>query len=88
MTFGGFAGARLYIHLMQMIGWLMIALFVWTMAGVQTRSRCRGLAERQRHPQPHPPDHRCQPAARPARHRHRWRWALLGLTLSIQTSGR
>jgi uncharacterized membrane protein len=28
-TFGGFAGAGMYIHLMQMIGWLMIALFVW-----------------------------------------------------------
>src|SRR5258707_13495895 len=26
-TFGGFAGAGLYIHLMQMIGWLMIGLF-------------------------------------------------------------
>jgi hypothetical protein len=26
-TFGGFAGASLYIHLMQMIGGLMIALF-------------------------------------------------------------
>ena len=33
MTFGGFAGARLYIHLMQMIGWLMIALFVWLFHG-------------------------------------------------------
>jgi uncharacterized membrane protein len=32
-TFGGFAGARLYIHLMQMIGWLMIALFVWLFHG-------------------------------------------------------
>jgi uncharacterized membrane protein len=28
-TFGGFAGAGLHIHLMQLIGWLMIALFVW-----------------------------------------------------------
>jgi uncharacterized membrane protein len=26
MRFGGFAGAGLHIHLMQMIGWLMIAL--------------------------------------------------------------
>ena len=25
MRFGGFAGAGLHIHLMQMIGWLMIA---------------------------------------------------------------
>src|SRR5438046_6065969 len=32
-TFGGFAGALLYIHLMQMIGWLMIALFVWLFHG-------------------------------------------------------
>ena len=33
MLFTGFAGARLYIHLMQMIGWLMIALFVWLFHG-------------------------------------------------------
>jgi uncharacterized membrane protein len=32
-TFGGFAGAGLYIHLMQLIGWLMIALFVWLFHG-------------------------------------------------------
>jgi uncharacterized membrane protein len=32
-TFGGFAGAGLYTHLMQMIGWLMIALFVWLFHG-------------------------------------------------------
>jgi hypothetical protein len=32
-TFGGFAGAGLYIHLMQMIDWLMIALFVWLFHG-------------------------------------------------------
>ena len=32
-TFGGFAAAGLYIHLMQMIGWLMIALFVWLFHG-------------------------------------------------------
>src|SRR6059058_3675760 len=32
-TFGGFAGALLYIHLKQMIGWLMIALFVWLFHG-------------------------------------------------------
>src|SRR5262249_44400388 len=52
-----------------------------TVVGIQTRSRCRGLAERQRHPQPHPPNYSCQPAARPARRRHRWQWAQLGLTL-------
>jgi uncharacterized membrane protein len=33
MAFGGFAGAGLYIHLMQLIGWLMIALFVWLFHG-------------------------------------------------------
>ena len=33
MTFGGFTGAGLYIHLMQMIGWLMIALFIWLFHG-------------------------------------------------------
>ena len=32
-TFGGFAAASPYIHLMQMIGWLMIALFVWLFHG-------------------------------------------------------
>jgi uncharacterized membrane protein len=32
-TFVGFAGAGLYIHLMQMIGWLMIALFIWLFHG-------------------------------------------------------
>src|SRR5262249_57386235 len=29
VTFGGFAGARLHIHLMQGIGWVMIVLFLW-----------------------------------------------------------
>src|SRR3974390_3477907 len=28
-TFGGFKGAPLYIHVMQGIGWVMIALFLW-----------------------------------------------------------
>jgi uncharacterized membrane protein len=32
-TFGGFAAANPYIYLMQMIGWLMIALFVWLFHG-------------------------------------------------------
>ena len=32
-TFGGFAGAGLHIHLMQAIGWVMIALFVWMFHG-------------------------------------------------------
>jgi len=32
-TFGGFAGAPIYIDLMQGIGWLMIALYVWLFHG-------------------------------------------------------
>jgi len=28
-TFGGFAGAPLYVNLMQSLGWLMVVLFVW-----------------------------------------------------------
>src|SRR5947207_12701483 len=85
-TFGGFAGAALHLHLMQLIGWLMIALFVWLfhgpVASVQTDCRRRGLAERWRPPQSHPTDHRRQPAARPARRRHRRQWPLLALALS------
>jgi uncharacterized membrane protein len=33
MTFGGFAGARLHVHLMQGLGWVMIALFAWLFHG-------------------------------------------------------
>ena len=33
IVFGGFAGAGLHVHLMQGIGWLMIALFVWLFHG-------------------------------------------------------
>jgi uncharacterized membrane protein len=33
VTFGGFQHVRLHIHLMQLIGWLMIALFVWLFHG-------------------------------------------------------
>src|SRR5215813_7243057 len=29
MTFGGFAGVRMHVHIMQGIGWVMILLFVW-----------------------------------------------------------
>jgi len=29
LVFGGFAGAGLHVHLMQAIGWVMIALFAW-----------------------------------------------------------
>jgi uncharacterized membrane protein len=32
-VFGGFAGAGLYIGIMQTIGWVMIALFVWLFHG-------------------------------------------------------
>jgi uncharacterized membrane protein len=32
-SFGGFAHAPLYINLMQTIGWIMIALFVWLFHG-------------------------------------------------------
>jgi uncharacterized membrane protein len=32
-SFGGFAGAPLYINLMQAIGWLMIALYIWLFHG-------------------------------------------------------
>jgi uncharacterized membrane protein len=31
--FGGFAGARPHIHVMQLIGWVMIGLFVWLFHG-------------------------------------------------------
>jgi uncharacterized membrane protein len=33
MSFGGFALAPLYINLMQAIGWVMIALFIWLYHG-------------------------------------------------------
>ena len=29
VTFGGFAGAGLHVHLMQGLGWLMILLYLW-----------------------------------------------------------
>jgi uncharacterized membrane protein len=32
-TFGGFSGAPIYIDLIQGIGWLMIALYVWLFHG-------------------------------------------------------
>ena len=84
-TFGGFAGAGLYIHLMQMIGWLMIALFVWLFHSPWLTFKRAVDAEDWPSAgatlKPHPPDHRCQPAARPARRRHRRQRPLLGLTL-------
>src|SRR6516165_6366481 len=33
MTLGGFSGLRLHINLMQAIGWVMIALFLWLFHG-------------------------------------------------------
>jgi uncharacterized membrane protein len=33
MTFGGMRGLGLHIHLMQGLGWVMIALFVWLFHG-------------------------------------------------------
>jgi len=33
VTFGGMAGARLPVHLMQGLGWVMIALFLWLFHG-------------------------------------------------------
>src|SRR5215471_2294289 len=55
IVFGGFAAAGLHVHLMQGIGWLMIALFVWSrpVAGIQTRRRRRGLAECWHQSRPH-----------------------------------
>jgi uncharacterized membrane protein len=33
VTLGGFASARLHVHLMQALGWVMIALFLWLFHG-------------------------------------------------------
>ena len=33
MTFGGMAGVGLHVHVMQGIGWVMIALFAWLFHG-------------------------------------------------------
>ena len=33
VTYGGFSGAGVHIHIMHAIGWLMIALFVWLVHG-------------------------------------------------------
>ena len=33
MTFGGFAGCRLHVNLMQGIGWVMIVLYLWLFHG-------------------------------------------------------
>jgi uncharacterized membrane protein len=32
-VFGGFAGVGLYVHVMQMLGWVMVALFGWLFHG-------------------------------------------------------
>ena len=49
-TFGGFAAASPYIHLMQMIGWLMIALFCSTGRG--WRSNAPSMSRTGRAPAP------------------------------------
>ena len=90
-TFGGFSGAGLHIHLMQGIGWAMIALFVWLFHGpwlAYKRAVDATTGQRWCQPQPDPADHRCQPAARPARRRHRREWPLLGLTLGHLLPGK
>jgi len=33
VTFGGFAGVGMHVHVMQLIGWIMIALFLWLFHG-------------------------------------------------------
>jgi uncharacterized membrane protein len=33
VTFSGFGGVRLHVHLMQGLGWVMIALFLWLFHG-------------------------------------------------------
>jgi len=33
VTFGGFAGARPHVHVMQGLGWVMILLFLWLFHG-------------------------------------------------------
>jgi uncharacterized membrane protein len=33
VTLGGFGGARLHVHLMQGLGWVMIALYLWLFHG-------------------------------------------------------
>jgi uncharacterized membrane protein len=33
VTFGGFAGAGVHVHVMQGLGWVMIALFLWLFHG-------------------------------------------------------
>jgi len=32
-TFGGFAGAPIYVNLMQAVGWIMVLLFAWLFHG-------------------------------------------------------
>ena len=86
IRFGGFAGAGLHIHLMQMIGWLMIALFVWLFHGPWLSFKRAVDAEdwpsAGARINPHPSDYCRQPDARLARRRHRRQWALLVLNLS------
>jgi hypothetical protein len=71
---------------MQMVGWLMIALFVWLFHGPWLAFK--RAVDSEDWPSagaslnPHPPDHCRQLAARPASRGHRRQRALLGITLS------
>ena len=51
-TFGGFAGAGLYIHLMQMIGWLMIACSSGSSTDRGWRSNAPSMSRTGRAPAP------------------------------------
>jgi uncharacterized membrane protein len=80
-SFGGFAGAPLYINLMQAIGWAMIALFVWLFHGPWLKFKRAVDAENwpvARATQSHPRHHHGQPAAGPDRGGHRRHRTVLG----------
>ena len=80
------SGRSARVHLMQMIGWLMIALFVWLFHGPWLTFKRAVDAEdwpsAGARINPHPSDYCRQPDARLARRRHRRQWALLVLNLS------
>ena len=82
-TFGGFKGAPLYIHVMQGVGWLMVALFVWLFHGPWLKFKravdAQGLAGRRHADRAHPADHHGEPAARPDRGGDRRHGAILGV---------
>ena len=86
-TFGGFKGAPLYIHVMQGIGLLMVALFVWLFHGPWLKFKravdAQGLAGRRRANRAHPADHHGEPAARPDRDGDRRQRAILGVLSDV-----